>query len=616
MLFTPSSSAAIALIYTPPAPFDIRLSSTKFESLKKKIDSSSKPYPPESAPLLSIELLPLKTHNRDVSKLSVPSSVNPSGSSREEVDLASKLRSCFTEKDVRRLHTFVYKHPQNYLSTYVGNNLISSYARLGKLIEARKVFDEMSLKNVVSWTAILNAYLSFGLDIEALSVFRDFVASGIQPNCKTFVCAMNLCSSRLDYELGKQIHASIIKSKVNNLVVDSAIVYFYAQCCDLSSASCVFDRMPAYDVISWTTMITAYSQQGLGNKAFSVFTRMVSEGYVANEFTVCSVLNACGDEEAIGLGKQLHGAIVKKTVKNDVFIGTSLVDMYAKCGDIVNCRKVFDGMINRNTVTWTAIIAGYARNGYGEEAVNLFRIMRRRNLFVNNLTMVSILKACGSVRALMLGKEVHAQLLKKFGQFDIYIGSSLVWMYCKCDKSSIASNVLQQMPLKDVVSWTTMISGCCAHLGHESEALEFLKEMLGEGMEPNHFTYSSALKACARLENVEQGRLIHCSVKKTAAMSNVFVASALIFMYTKCGYVSDAVQVFDSMPERNLVAWKAMIVGYARNGLCQEALKLLYRMKEEGVKIDDCVHMEVLAACGNYYPMASRQVLDQDVNVP
>ncbi|GMP46129.1 hypothetical protein CsSME_00014404 [Camellia sinensis var. sinensis] len=174
--------------------------------------------------------------------------------------------------------------------------------------------------------------------------------------------------------------------------------------------------MPNHDVVSWTTIITACSQLGWGEDAFLLFSRMLLEGFAPNEFTVCSVLNACGDEEELKFGRQLHGTIVKKIFKNDVFIGTSLVDMYAKCGEIADSTEVFDGMRRRNTVTWTSIIAGLARNGLGEEAISLFRIKKRRNIYVNNLTMVSILRACGSVGGLLLGKEVHAQFQELYSK--------------------------------------------------------------------------------------------------------------------------------------------------------------------------------------------------------
>ncbi|KAJ6352830.1 hypothetical protein OIU76_001944 [Salix suchowensis] len=485
--------------------------------------------------------------------------------------LALWLQTCYRVKDVRRIHAVFLKCLSDS-GTYVNNNLLSAYLKLGELLEARKVFDAMPERNVVSWTAMINGYFKFGLDDEAL--IED-----------------------LDFELGRQVHARVVKGNWRNLIVDSAVVYFYIQCGDLKSAFCVFDRMVERDVVSWTTMITACSQQGRCGEAFGMFTQMLNGGFLPNGFTASGVLKACGEEKALKLGKQIHGAIVKKMYKDDVFVGTSLVDMYAKCGEISDSTKVFNGMRRRNTVTWTSIIAGYARKGLGEEAIYLFRMMKRRRVVSNNLTIVSMLRACGSIGALLAGREVHAQIVKNCSQSNEYLGSTLVWFYCKCGESHTASKVLQQMPFRDVVSWTAIISGH-ACLGHESEALEFLKEMMEEGVEPNSFTYSSALKACANLETVLQGKLIHSFANKTPASSNVFVGSALIHMYARYGYVSEASQVFDGMPERNLVTWRAMIMGYVRNGLCQEALKLMYRMQAEGIQVDDYISAKVLGACG------------------
>ncbi|XVE60422.1 hypothetical protein DITRI_Ditri05aG0127400 [Diplodiscus trichospermus] len=523
-----------------------------------------------------------------------PPSVSPSVDSDE---LTALLQSCYNVRQVRRVHAVVFKRLKNPV-TYVENNLITLYLRFGKLVEARKVFDKMGQRNVVSWTAMINGYSKLGFDDEALGLFLDSISSEVRGNGKMFVCVMNFCSRRVDFNLGRQIHGCILKGNLRNLIVDSAILYFYAQCGELSRAFCVFRRMVEKDVVSWTTIITACSQQGYGKEAFSMFSRMLSDGFWPNEFTVCSVLKACGEEKALKLGRQLHCAIIKRMFKSDVFIGTSLVDMYAKCGDILDARTVFNGMRSRNMVTWTSIIAGYARKGLGEDAISLFRVMRRRNIIANNLTIVSILRACGSLGDLLMGREVHAQIVKKSTQTNMYIGSTLVWFYCKCGEYDIASKVLQQMPLRDVVSWTAMISGC-ASLGHEAEAFDFLKEMMEEGVEPNSFTFSSALKACAKLETVSQGKLIHSFANKTPALTNVFVSSALIHMYAKCGYVSEAFRVFDSMPERNLVSWKAMIMGYARNGLCQEALQLMYRMEAEGFEVDDYILATVLSACGD-----------------
>ncbi|XP_068642954.1 pentatricopeptide repeat-containing protein At4g18520, chloroplastic [Aristolochia californica] len=456
----------------------------------------------------------------------------------------------------------------------------------------------MGERDVVSWTAMLNGYLKIGLDEEVLKLFMDLIERDFQPNRFTLACLLNLCARRSDLALGKQIHTHVVKSKLHGLILDSSLVYFYSSCCLISCAFEVFNKMTGRDVVCWTTMITACAQQGLGYEALSMFTQMQLDGFHPNEFTFCSALKACGEEKALKFGRQLHGALVKKMLKHDVFVMSSLLGMYVKCGEVLDARKVFDVMSKRNTVTWTSMIAGYAQNGYGEEAIGLFRRMNRRRIFANYLTVVSILSACGLVGSLHLGKEIHAKILKSNKEKNVHIGTTLIWLYCRCGIYNYASKILEAMPVKDVVSWTAIISGH-ARLGNGMEALEFLNNMLWEGVEPNPFTYSSALKACTRIEAVREGKWLHGSANKALALSNVYVGSALIGLYTKCGLVKDAFQVFDNMPERNIVVWKTMIIGYARNSMCKEALQLLYRMQAEGVKMDDFTVATVLSACGD-----------------
>lgn len=484
--------------------------------------------------------------------------------------------------------------------TYVGNNLISGYVRFSSLDSAEKVFDGLPERNIVTWTTVLNGYLKLGLDEEVVVMYEGLlVESSIQANSLTFVCLLKSCGNRLDFELGTQIHACVVKGGWSNLIVESTLTYFYAQCGDLLSASRTFERMRKRDVVSWTTMITSYAQHGHGGEALSIFARMLSHGFLPNEFTVCSVLKACGDEKNVRFGRQLHGAIAKGMFEEDVAMGSSLVTMYVKCGEVSDAGLVFDLMAKRNTVTWTSMISGYAHNGLGEKAIYLFRWMMRLRVSATNQTIVSVLSACGSIGSLSIGKEIHGQILKKLARRSTYIDSTLIWLYCKCRKFSYAARVLQSMPERDVISWTAMISGHNIH-GDATDSLRFLNEMLWQGMRPTPYTYSSALKACAKREEVQYGKWIHGSANKTSALSNVFVGSALIDMYMRCGCVKDALRVFETMPERNLVSWKAMVLGYAKNGQCREALQLMHRMQAEGFYVDDFVMSTVLSECGDF----------------
>lgn len=511
--------------------------------------------------------------------------------------LASWLRSCGSAADVRRVHATAVRSLDG-LGTFVANNLISAYVRCHEVSDARKVFDEMPERSVVSWTTMMNGYQKLGRYGEVVRLFLDMVGSGVQGNSLTFVCLLKSCGEQCNVKLGRQVHCCVVKGGWSNVIVDSAIAHFYAQCGDVASALAMFDKMASHDVVSWTTMITAYVQHGHGDKALWMFSAMVSEGFRPNEFTVCSVLKACAEEKALRFGKQLHGAVVKKLYKDDIHVGSALVTMYARCIEVSDAQAVFDMMPRRNTITWTSMISGYAQSGHGEEAILLFRKMKMRRVFVNNLTIVGLLSACGSIKSLYLGKELHAQIIKNSIEENLQIGSTLVWFYCKCGEYTYAARILEEMPDRDAVSWTAMISGYNS-LGHNIEALKSLDDMLWDGVTPNTYTYSSALKACAKLEALRYGRRIHGVVNKSPAFSNVFVGSSLIDMYMRCGKVDEARRVFDAMPAHNLVTWKVIITGFAQNGLCEEALKYMYLMQQEGHDVDDFVLSTVLTSCGD-----------------
>ena len=529
---------------------------------------------------------------------SLDSFEDPSSSISDVQNLAFVIQSCSDERELKRVHSLVVKL-FDFSVAFLNNNLISSYLRFRNIECARKLFDSMSNKNVVSWTAILNGYQLLEMEFEFSLLLMQMLDSGVKPNSQTYVCILNFCSRVLNYELGKVIHASIVKSNQQNLIVDSALLYLLVSCGDLESAVALFARMPQRDVISWTTMISAYAHNGYGPKAFSMFSQMQHESLIPNEFTVATILKSCGEEREVELGKQLHAAIVKKVFKEDVFIGSSLVFMYGKCGEISDARKLFDKMPSRNTVTWTSMISGYTQGGFPDEAIFLFRKMKSRRIVTNDQTIIGILGALGSKRSVLLGKEIHGMIVKRSNRCSIYICSSLIWFYCQCGEYDYAGKVLEEMPEKDVIPWTAIITGY-TNKGHGSEALNFLNQMILNGIKPNSFTYSSALKACARMEDKNQGREIHAAVNKTSSLLNLFVGNSLMSLYMKCGCPEDAVKIFELMPERNFVSWKVMIIGYAKNGLCDEALKLVYRMQAEGFEADDYIYSTVLTSCGDF----------------
>uniref|UniRef100_UPI0040747504 Synthetic PPR-DYW protein n=1 Tax=synthetic construct TaxID=32630 RepID=UPI0040747504 len=351
-------------------------------------------------------------------------------------------------------------------------------------------------------------------------------------------------------------------------------------------------------VFSWNSKIRGYARNGQPEEALSLYSQMRRSGIKPDNYTFPFVLKACASLSSLKEGKQIHGHVIKSGFESDVYVQSALIDMYAKCGELEDARKVFDEMPERNVVSWNAMISGYAQNGQSEEALELFREMQQEGIKPSEFTFCSVLSACASLGSLEMGKQIHGYVIKSGFESIVFVGNALIDMYAKCGSIEDARKVFDEMPERTVVSWTAMISGY-AQNGQSEEALELFREMQREGVKPDEVTLPSVLSACANLGALEQGKQIHAYVIKSGFESDVFVGSALIDMYAKCGSIEDARKVFDKMPERDVVSWNAMIAAYAQHGHGKEALQLFQQMQQEGVKPSEVTFTSILSACSH-----------------
>eukprot|EP00253_Pinus_taeda_P023058 PITA_23058 len=349
-----------------------------------------------------------------------------------------------------------------------------------------------------------------------------------------------------------------------------------------------------------------------------------------------SVLRACNSRKRLPEGKLAHAHMIQNQFQyQDVFLANTLINMYLKCGNMEFACKVFDEMAERNVVSWTAMIAAYTKHGFSAEALNLFSQMQRAGVQPNEFTFAGVLPVCASLAALEQG---YAQC----GLFDnalelfnkIPMRDSVAWnaMIAGCAKSGHVEKALElfeQMPERNVVSWNAMIAGLVqnrrviealelfgkiperdvvswnvmigafVHIGQFDEALRFYHQMQVTGVKPDMDTLSSVLPACANLVALVQGKEIHRDVIKKNFQSDVFLGSALVDMYAKCGAIEDARRVFDKMCNPDVVSWNAMIVGYAMHGCGGEALKLFEQMQLSGTNPDKVTFIGVLSSCCN-----------------
>eukprot|EP01018_Ginkgo_biloba_P015859 Gb_38232 [translate_table: standard] len=514
---------------------------------------------------------------------------------------ANLLQKCINTKrisDGESVHAHMVKTGFG-LDVFLLTNLVNMYGKCSSLLKARQVFDEMPERNVVSWNAMITGYAQQGQGEKALHLFRQMQEANIELSQFTFASVLQSCASLPALEQGNQVHAHILKTGFNSDVfVASALIDMYAKCGFAEDARLVFDKMVERDVVSWNAMISGYAQNGHGEEALKIFCKMQQSSINLNQFALSSVLRVCAGLPALEKGKQVHAHAIKTGFETDVFVGSALVDMYPKCGNMENALNVFVRMPKRDIVSWTAMIAGYAQNGFGAEALKLFCQMQRIGMSPNQFPIASVLSGCASLTALDQGKQVHAHIIKIGFESDMFLENALVDMYAKCGSIEDAHTLFYRMSKQDVVSWNAMIGGY-AQNGHGEEALKLLYEMQWAGLKPNLFTFGSVLRACASLAALERGERVHAHIIKSEIEPNAFLGSALLDMYAKCGSIDNAQKVFDNWPKEDLVPWNAMIAGYAQHGCGKEAIQVFKEMQLAGMKPNQITFVSVLFACSH-----------------
>ncbi|KAK8623259.1 hypothetical protein V6N13_118147 [Hibiscus sabdariffa] len=457
-------------------------------------------------------------------------------------------------------HTLAIK-TDSFGDVFVGSSLLNMYCKVGSLVEARKVFDEMPERNSVSWATMISGYAMQRSAVEAFELFK---LMRLEDEKVNEYALSSVLSALADPELlcaGRQIHCLTVKNGLLVFVsVGNALVTMYGKCGSLDDALKAFQLSGDKNSITWSAIITGYSQSGESLKALELFSDMHFSGIIPSEFSLVGILNACSDIPAAGKGKQVHCYLLKLGYESQVYIMTALVDMYAKCGSIIDARKGFDYLQHPDMVLWTSMIGGYVQNGENENAMNLYGRMRIEGILPNELTMASILKACSCLAALEQGKQIHACTIKHGFGLEVPIGSALSTMYAKCGSLEDGSLVFRRMPWRDIVSWNAMISGL-AQNGHGNEALELFDKMLLEGTEPDYVTFVNILSACSHMGLVERGwAYFNMMSDKFGIIPRVEHYACMVDMLGRAGKLDEAKEFIESATiDHGMCLWRILL---------------------------------------------------------
>ncbi|GAA0185697.1 hypothetical protein LIER_32985 [Lithospermum erythrorhizon] len=504
--------------------------------------------------------------------------------------------------------------------------LISGLMRLGKVEDAMWYFGDNPFRNLFTWTAVITGLVQNGLCYKAMGEFRRMIGCGVMPNDVTFTSVLRGCGEMGDFLLGMCVMSFVTKvgfaediSVCNALItfclrlkmVDlarsvfnrmgsrdvvswTAILDMYIEMGDLKQARRIFDEIPEKNEVSWSAMIARYSQSGYAEEAAQLFQKMVLDGFKPNTSCISCVLNALASLKALPAGRNIHGLVVRTGREGDVFIASSLIDLYCKCGETKDGREVFDSILHKNVVCWNSLVAGYSLNGQLGEAIEVFdRIPNKNNVSWNSLiagcvlneqfdeiievfnqmllsgelpnksTFSSVLCACASLASLDKGKNLHGKIIKYGFGCDVFVGTALIDMYAKSGDVESSRLLFKRIKEKNDVCWTAMLQGL-AENGHAKEVLDLFYEMeRTTTVPPNELIFLAVLFACSHRGLVDRGLYYFNSMEKVYGVHpNEIHCTCVVDMLSRSGRLSEAEKFMENMPcEPEVNAWAALLSG-------------------------------------------------------
>lgn len=512
--------------------------------------------------------------------------------------LIDSVKACYTSaslKEGKRIHADLIKNSFEQ-DEIVGSALIELYAKCGSLHEARNVFDKLKKTYALPWNVMTTGYIFNNDAHEVMSLFCQMLQENLRLNHVSFLNALKACTNMLHLKAGMLVYAHIIESRFEaHLSVCNTLIDMYLKCGLCDDACKVFQRLLSRDVVSWNAMISGLAQHN-SSEVFHLFEQMLHEGKKPDNFTYASILKACCTPEAADQAKVIHTLVVGDGLESDNITGSSLMDVYAKCGHLEDAYILWDRLPNRDVVAYNSMIAGHAQHGQGQEALKLFVRMQEAGKQPNEATLVSVLKAASCATSIHQGKSVHSLIIRGGYALDVDVGTSLINMYVKFGSINQACGIFCDMALKSVATWNVLCSGLVQY-GRSKEAFKLFQQMQKEEMEPDNLTLVSLLRACTSETSIEQGKWAHGYIIESGLEHDDVIGNTLVHMYAKCGDVESARQVFDRLQKWTVVAWSAMITGYALQDNYDKVADYFDAMQKKGLKPDDVAYVNLLSAC-------------------
>ncbi|XP_011084297.1 putative pentatricopeptide repeat-containing protein At3g08820 [Sesamum indicum] len=467
---------------------------------------------------------------------------------------------------------------------YLLNKLLKCAFHFSHPDYAVTVFRQTHEPNIYLYHTMIRGLVSNDCFNQAIDFFYLMRKEGFLPNNFTFPFVLKSCSRNLDFGLGAKVHSLVVKVGYDgDVFVKTGLVGFYSKLERLEDAQKLFDDIPEKNVVSWTAIMGGYVGAGRFREVVDLFRKSLAMGLRPDSYTLVRVLSACSQLGDLGAGQWIHKYVLDIGMGSNVFVNTSLVDMYAKCGNMEKARAVFNEMLERDIVTWGAIIQGYAANGLPKEALEMFHRMQKENLKPDCYVMVGVLSACARLGALELGERASSMMDRSEFLSNPVMGTALVDMYAKCGKMAVAWEVFKRMKVKDLIIFNAVISGL-AMTGHVKAAFCCFGLLEKCGLKPDGNTFLGLLCACSHAGLVDDGRryfyAMSCLYSLTPTIEHY---GSMVDLLARAGLLDEAHRMVWNMPMKaNAIVWGALLGGcrlHKNTQLAEHVLKQLIKLE-------------------------------------
>ncbi|XP_027364308.1 pentatricopeptide repeat-containing protein At3g49740 [Abrus precatorius] len=479
--------------------------------------------------------------------------------------------------------------------SYSWTTLLSAAAKLAHVNHALQLFHQTPKCHVAVWNAVISGCTINGHDQLAFNLFRDMQRMGVKADKYTFATMLSLCSLELlDY--GRHVHSTVIRSGFLGWtsVVNSLITMYFNCGCVLDACE-VFreaEEGAMHDHVTFNAMIDGFASVERGEDAFLMFRDMQKGCFGPTEVTFVCVMSSCS---CLGAGCQAQAQAIKMGFVGCVAVNNAMMTMYSGFGEVDEVLDIFEGMEERDVVSWNIMVSMLMQENLVEEAMLSYLKMRREGIEPDEFTYGSLLVASDSLQVV---EKIHS-LLCKSGLVKIEALNALISAYCRHGKITCAFQIFSDIPCKNLISWNSIISGFLMN-GYPLKGLEQFSRLFSAHIKPNAYSLSLVLSICSSTSAMSHGKQVHGYILRRGFSSKVSLGNALVTMYAKCGSLDRALRVFKAMDERDTISWNAIISAYAQHGQGKEAVHCLEAMQiSPGIKPDRATFTAVLSACSH-----------------